>query len=571
MDTSNKEYRLLSLSYFSLSITNDRLTMRYCDDHIETYAVQPDTEYHLSIHIEESVFEMKINSDKIYQAVCHSKIRSFHGLLQFENAIHDTATGNVQIWSIHGDDHLDHRHLLSNKLDVDVIDVDDSFNISTTFDLDFDHSIWSSFDLSTTLLDDIEEYAWFEFWKIGWWNSDHWPAPKIVTAILVLLVIIAIVICPIVCYVKSGNTNKTKSRGQGKGKDKGKGKSEKRQKPANKASSGGIVLSPKTYASRYNRVENTDTETDQDEDVGHAAATPATTAQQPMIPQTVPNAKKANDIEMGVTPFTLSTGEQTLIQNNDDEEKEEEKKSFVPQDTPNDEDAAPDTVSDMNISTMSPGMFSTYLPKPAEHKHAEEGDEDNDSDEEHSDSEELYRPAEDTQAGTAGAVGSAYPTGRGSMQSTHSGSTGITTLVDKQSIKSGMRAAEMTVGHNDDAGNHVMLKAWSDDVVINMKESLETEDNGEGGGGEGMVWDNWLKDTLQECFPDDWQSYLARFKQQRITEDVLLSLNADKQNKSDVWKELIPIIGDRIRFQKAWEDELMRRQLNYDVNTKHVT
>ena len=63
---------------------------------------------------------------------------------------------------------------------------------------------------------------------------------------------------------------------------------------------------------------------------------------------------------------------------------------------------------------------------------------------------------------------------------------------------------------------------------------------------EGNDWDEWLKNALQQCFPDNWRQYLTKFKQHRITEDVLITMNTDIYNKGEVWKELLPAIGDRM-------------------------
>lgn len=80
--------------------------------------------------------------------------------------------------------------------------------------------------------------------------------------------------------------------------------------------------------------------------------------------------------------------------------------------------------------------------------------------------------------------------------------------------------------------------------------------------GEGFNLDVWIKATLKECTPDsdDWKKYWNNFQKHKITEDTLIALSTDKHNKNDVWKELIPVIGPRIKFQEAWDKELLRQQ-----------
>jgi len=82
--------------------------------------------------------------------------------------------------------------------------------------------------------------------------------------------------------------------------------------------------------------------------------------------------------------------------------------------------------------------------------------------------------------------------------------------------------------------------------------------------GEGFDFNGWILQTLKECAPDndEWKGYWNNFQQHKITEDVLSTLSTEKHNKNEVWKELIPIIGPRIRFQDAWEKELIRQQQN---------
>lgn len=181
--------------------------------------------------------------------------------------------------------------------------------------------------------------------------------------------------------------------------------------------------------------------------------------------------------------------------------------------------------------------------------------------ENHTDSEELFGPGEDlagTPMGTAGGAAISYtPAGANVDHHTLASSESAQTM-DKNSIRSGLKAAEMTVGHNSSLPNGNNVKGlYSNNSVKSINSMLSHQSSD----GEGFDWDQWLITSLRECFPNHWQEYLSRFKQQRITEDVLISLNTDKQNKGEVWKELIPIIGDRIRFQKMWDDELMRRQL----------
>jgi len=80
--------------------------------------------------------------------------------------------------------------------------------------------------------------------------------------------------------------------------------------------------------------------------------------------------------------------------------------------------------------------------------------------------------------------------------------------------------------------------------------------------GEGFNLNEWIKQTLQQCAPQnkEWMTYWANFQKHRIDEDTLIVLGTDKQTHHEVWKELIPIIGPRIRFQEAWAKELTRQQ-----------
>ena len=56
---------------------------------------------------------------------------------------------------------------------------------------------------------------------------------------------------------------------------------------------------------------------------------------------------------------------------------------------------------------------------------------------------------------------------------------------------------------------------------------------------------------------EEWRRYFANFQKHKITEDVLVDLASDKQ-KSEMWKELIPELGPRIKFIKAWDNEMLR-------------
>ncbi len=202
---------------------------------------------------------------------------------------------------------------------------------------------------------------------------------------------------------------------------------------------------------------------------------------------------------------------------------------------------------------------------------------DSDSDS-HSDSEDLFAPGTagnaDTETptmpfgtGTAGAM--TYTVGSPGNDQRTLRSDSTHTFMSKASIKSSMRAAEMTIGgdhknqHEDDNKNPDIMETETyhginNNNILIMKGDQRTDSLTE----RGFYWEDWLKNTLQECFPDNWTQYLSHFKKQRITEDVLISLSIDKHKQGEIWKELIPVIGDRITFQQAWDNELMRRQLS---------
>ena len=80
--------------------------------------------------------------------------------------------------------------------------------------------------------------------------------------------------------------------------------------------------------------------------------------------------------------------------------------------------------------------------------------------------------------------------------------------------------------------------------------------------GEGFNINDWIRQTLKECAPEDdeWKKYWSNFQKHKITEDTLIILSTDRHNKNDVWRELIPLIGPRVRFQEAWDKELLRQQ-----------
>ncbi len=80
--------------------------------------------------------------------------------------------------------------------------------------------------------------------------------------------------------------------------------------------------------------------------------------------------------------------------------------------------------------------------------------------------------------------------------------------------------------------------------------------------GEGFDLNAWIMQTLKDCAPqnDEWKEYWLQFQKHKITEDILITLSTDKHNKNDMWKELIPLIGPRIKFQEKWEKELLRQQ-----------
>merc|ERR1719361_2670636 len=63
-------------------------------------------------------------------------------------------------------------------------------------------------------------------------------------------------------------------------------------------------------------------------------------------------------------------------------------------------------------------------------------------------------------------------------------------------------------------------------------------------------------EILKECDPDDWESYLAAFKNEKLTDATLKLIPCDATNDSEaMWKELIPQIGIRLAFKKQWSEE----------------
>jgi len=66
-----------------------------------------------------------------------------------------------------------------------------------------------------------------------------------------------------------------------------------------------------------------------------------------------------------------------------------------------------------------------------------------------------------------------------------------------------------------------------------------------------------IMEILKECDPEDWESYLEKFKKEKLTDDTLTMLLSDSGNDIDTfWKELLPPIGIRLAFKKKWSEEM---------------
>merc|ERR1740123_516657 len=72
--------------------------------------------------------------------------------------------------------------------------------------------------------------------------------------------------------------------------------------------------------------------------------------------------------------------------------------------------------------------------------------------------------------------------------------------------------------------------------------------------GEGFDFNAWTLQKLKEIAngnEEEWRKYYANFQKHKITEDVLIALATDKEHKTEMWKELLPLIGPRIKFIEA--------------------
>ena len=70
------------------------------------------------------------------------------------------------------------------------------------------------------------------------------------------------------------------------------------------------------------------------------------------------------------------------------------------------------------------------------------------------------------------------------------------------------------------------------------------------------VLSDWVLNALKECAPIDgeWREYWKRFKDNKVNEETLKCLNADKERSE--WAQLIPKIGPRIQFQQMLHHKL---------------
>lgn len=390
---------------------------------------------------------------------------------------------------------------------------DSSFDSTfhSTFDSAFDSTL-DYLDNNATIYDTEEmismdsEIEWYELWNADWWVINEW-SPLNWLIVIIILVLIIIVCVGIICIcrkcgvcIKCNNKSKMNSYSS----------SDHNQSPAK------IQRKPsKDSHGQYNTIEQG---TDDDLSENETMATAATTT----------NVNVNIDFDKGKNMRPNS-------------EQIELKKNV--------NDIAPDLCLDKS---------------------------------DHS-SEELFGPGPEdntypeTPMGTAGAVN--YTMTPGSNPQDHqtvisTGSTPTTYTrgsMDINSMRAGMNAAEMTKGN---PFNHNQYEYEYNDndnksaLSINMMPINQRSSHSNMSpimtraiSDEGIDWDEWLKNALKQCFPDNWRQYLTKFKEHRITEDVLITMNTDIHNKGEVWKELLPAIGDRMRFQKVWNDELMRRQL----------
>lgn len=64
-------------------------------------------------------------------------------------------------------------------------------------------------------------------------------------------------------------------------------------------------------------------------------------------------------------------------------------------------------------------------------------------------------------------------------------------------------------------------------------------------------------EILKECDPEDWESYLGAFKNEKLTDDTLKLIPCDAKDDSEaMWKELLPQLGIRLAFKKQWSEEV---------------
>ena len=64
-------------------------------------------------------------------------------------------------------------------------------------------------------------------------------------------------------------------------------------------------------------------------------------------------------------------------------------------------------------------------------------------------------------------------------------------------------------------------------------------------------------EILKECDPEEWESYLSAFKNEKLTDDTLKLIPCDSADDSDaIWKQLLPQLGIRLAFKKQWSEQL---------------